>query len=523
MVIELKQNPIHKNTRLNLVKKCQSKTTKGERMLPPRLNDISQLSPKVLRPQYHPEEHKAGILHMGIGAFHRAHQAVMTDDALAEHGGDWRIVGVSLRSKDIAEKLNAQNGLYTLIERGPSGTKARIIGSIERVIAADTKETLKALCDPSIRIVTLTVTEKGYGIDLKSRKPDINNPIVAADLATPDTPRGVLGILVAAIQKRRSNNLPPLTLLSCDNLPENGKLLRDGVVEFARLSVSPELAEWIKTHIAFPSSMVDRITPASTSETFAEAKFQTGCEDQAAVETEPYIQWVIEDNFASGRPKWEAGGALFVPDVTPHERMKLMMLNGTHSLAAYAGFLSECTYIRDVMNDPNLSQLIERHLFAAAGLLHPSPGLAPNDYAKALSTRFANPAIAHETYQIATDGTQKLPQRIFQPAVEALHQEQDLRPFAFVTAMWMRYCLCKRDDGSIYELRDPRAAEIIAVVTQVNSNAAAISQGIHDLPNLIPEELCSNQVWRATIENILSQILADGCRTVIQNECDKIA
>lgn len=487
-------------------------------MTTPRLKHISDVTGPARVPRYIPSDHEAGIVHLGIGAFHRAHQAVMTDDAIASQGGDWRIIAVSLRSRDLADRLNAQNGLYTLIERNRAGTSARVVGAIERVIAADAAATLGTLCDPGIRIVTLTVTEKGYGIDRESRLPDSNHPSVAADLGQPEAPCGVLGLLVAAMKRRRTEGSPPLTLLSCDNLPENGALLRDGVLGFARLTGSDELADWIESNIAFPSSMVDRITPASTVDTLSEALKQTGCNDQAAVETEPFIQWVIEDNFASGRPQWEAGGTLFVKDVTPYERMKLTMLNGSHSMLAYAGFLSGCNYVRDVMNDLDLSALIWRHHKAAADLLQPLPGINFNDYATALAERFANPLIAHETFQIAMDGSEKLPQRIFQPAIEALNAKKDIRPFAFTTAMWMRFCLRRHDDGKCYDLHDPRTEELATAIDTTNHSASGISDAIHTLPQLIPQRLVSDPLWRAAIEEILSTALNDGCRAAIQRE-----
>jgi fructuronate reductase len=487
----------------------------------PRLADLGALNGPAARPGYTPQDHAAGIVHLGIGAFHRAHQAVMTDDALAHHGGDWRIIAVSLRSQEIAEKLNAQNGLYTLIERGASGTRARVVAAIQRVIAADTKATLRALCDPAIRVVTLTVTEKGYGIDLASRLPDNKNPVIAADLVNPSAPEGVLGLLVEAIRQRRLAGAPPFTVLSCDNLPENGTILRDGVVGFAQALGAPELADWIAANIAFPSSMVDRITPAPSSETFGEARRQTGCEDHAAVETEPFLQWIIEDRFPSGRPQWEAGGALFVADVTPYERMKLTMLNGTHSMLAYAGFLAGQKHVRDAMTDPDLCTLVGRHLRAASGLLQPLPGVDFQTYAAALVERFANPAIAHETFQIATDGTQKLPQRVFQPAMAAKAAGQDLRPFAFATAMWMRFCLRHRDDGAAYELRDPRAEELAAAVGQGGRDAFALSEAFHALPHLIPQALAADPLWRGHILDVLSAALTEGCTAALRHEAGR--
>lgn len=483
-----------------------------------RLGRSSPLSRPAAAPRYRPEDHGVGIVHLGLGAFHRAHQAVMTDAALAQRGGDWRIVGVSLRSRDIAARLNAQDGLFTVLERDGTGTTARVIGAIDRVIAADPAATLDALCDPAIRIVTLTVTEKGYGIDLSTRQPDLANPVIAADLASPETPTGVLGLLVAAIVRRRDRGDLPLTLLSCDNLPENGALLRAGVVGFAARAHGAALADWIAAHIAFPSSMVDRITPASTPETAAEALRQTGVHDLAAVETEPFAQWVIEDRFPTGRPAWDAGGALFVDDVTPYERMKLTMLNGSHSMLAYAGVLSGRRLVRDVMADPALAALVHRHLAAAGGLLPPLPGVDFTAYAAALAARFGNLAIAHETAQIASDGTQKLPQRIFEPAVRALDSGAAVRPFAFATAMWMRFCLGHHDDGSSFALTDPRAGELADAARRGGVDAAAVSDALHRLPHLVPARLAQDAGWRAHVEDVLASALTNGCRAAVARE-----
>ena len=485
-------------------------------MSSPRLTDLSRVTGPAKVPNYEPGDHGVGIVHLGVGAFHRAHQAVMTDDAIARSGGDWRINGVSLRSKEIAGALNPQNGLYTLIERGPGGTEARVIGSIANIIAADPAATLQALCDEKIRVVTITVTEKGYGIDRAAGGPDKKHPAVAADLANPGHPTGVLGLLVAALKFRRDAGMAPFTVLSCDNLPENGKLLRLGTVGFAR-EIDPELSDWIDEKVAFPSSMVDRITPASTEETLAEALSQTGCEDKAAVETEPFIQWVIEDDFPQGRPDWEAGGALFVADVAPYERMKLTMLNGSHSLIAYSGFLAGHRYVRDVMGDRALAKLVRRHLDAAADIMPPLAGIDFAEYGEALVERFRNPAIAHETYQIAMDGSQKLPQRIFAPALIALEDSRDIRTFTFATAAWMRYALGHKDDGTTYALRDPMADEIEAAVAGL-SNPDDIYNALSALPGLLPTELTADDRFAAPVKEILGTMLEAGVRAAIDRE-----
>lgn len=482
-----------------------------------RLATLDGVAGPAALPGYDPAAHGCGIVHLGIGAFHRAHQAAMTDAALAAAGGDWRIIGVSLRSPDVAQAMNPQNGLYTLIERGPAGTSARVIAAIDRVIAADPAATLAALADPAVRIVTLTVTEKGYGIDRATRAPDRGHPAVQADLAAPGAPSGVLGLLVAALARRRAAGHAPFAVLCCDNLPENGRLVRDGVLGFARLT-DPALADWIAAEVAFPSSMVDRITPAPTAETQAEAARQTGCTDLAAVETEPFLQWVIEDHFPQGRPAWEAGGALFVADVAPYERMKLAMLNGSHSMLAYAGFLAGHRFVRDVMGDEALSRLVARHLKAAAGVLPPLPGIDLAAYGAALAERFRNPAIAHETRQIAMDGTEKLPQRIFQPACVALARGQDLSAFAFATAAWMRYALGRTDAGEVYPLRDPREAAIAAALSGVPAEAGAVFDALQALPGLVPDALAASLAWRAAVTERLGRMLAQGMVAAIRHE-----
>jgi fructuronate reductase len=365
--------------------------------------------------------------------------------------------------------------------------------------------------------VTLTVTEKGYGIDRATRAPDPDHPAVAADLLMPQAPSGALGLLVAALARRRAEGTAPFTVLCCDNLPENGALLRDGVAGLARLT-DPDLADWIAAEVAFPASMVDRITPAPTPATLAEAARQTGCTDLAAVETEPFLQWVIEDRFPLGRPAWEAGGAIFVADVTGYERMKLTLLNGSHSMMAYAGVMSGHRFVRDVMADPALSRLVARHLAAAAAVLPPLPGIDLSAYAAALQERFRNPAIAHETRQIATDGTEKLPQRIFQPALAAMHRGQDPAPFAFATAAWMRYALGRDDDGTAYPLHDPRAAAIAAALNGVPGDAGPICDALSALPGLVPPALAGAPGWRPAVVLRLDRMLSRGMPAAILAE-----
>lgn len=483
-----------------------------------RLSAASNLPPSTHVPAYDRAVRKAGIVHLGTGAFHKAHQAVYTDDALAV-GGDWMITGVSLRSPEVADALNPQDGLYTLVVRGADGVSARVVGSIGRVLVAprEPQTVMAALTAAETRIVSLTITEKGYGLDPRTGGLDRAHPSVAPDLADPRRPAGAVGLIVEALRLRRERGVAPFTALCCDNLPHNGKVLKRLVSEFAA-AVDAELAVWIAANVTFPSTMVDRITPASTEATFKEAERLTGFEDRAAVETEPFTQWVIEDDFVAGRPAWEAGGAIFAKDVAPYEKMKLRMLNGAHSMLAYSGYLAGHQYVRDVMRDTALARLVARHMAAAARTLDPVPGVDLEVYKADLLSRFANPAIAHQTYQIAMDGTQKLPQRLIEPAIVTLRAGGSLDAYAFAAAAWMRYCLGMDETGQRYALRDPREAEIAALLGGQEDDSASIVDRLLALPGLFPHELAAAPEWRRAVQSRLETMLADGMRKAIESE-----
>lgn len=487
-----------------------------------RLQSLAGLPPTVQVPAYDRENHGRGIVHLGAGAFHRAHQAVYTDDALGKSGGDWMITGVSLRSPDVADALDPQHGFYTLLTRGTEGVAARIVGSIRGVFVAQENPgaILTLLAAPETKIVSLTITEKGYGLDPKTGGLDRSHPAIAADLAAGKSPQGAIGFIVEALLRRRRNGLKGFTVLCCDNLPGNGGVVRRLVTEFAEAR-DPSLGSFIASEVSFPSTMVDRITPASTEKTLADALALTGHDDRAAVETEPFSQWIIEDDFVAGRPDWEAGGALFVKDVAPYEKMKLRMLNGTHSMLAYAGFIAGHKYVRDVMADTGLAALVKRHMAAAARTLDPVPGVDLERYAKDLHARFANPAISHETYQIAMDGTQKLPQRLIEPAMIALERDLPLDAYAFAVAAWMRYALGMDENGQDYALRDPREAEIVQRLKDTGRSADTVVDALHRLPGLFPAKLTNSATWNAAIVMRLDAMLTQGMRKAIAGEAEK--
>ncbi|MGO7000106.1 mannitol dehydrogenase family protein [Rhizobium leguminosarum] len=475
-----------------------------------RLQTLSGLASTAKLPAYDRDQLKSGILHLGPGAFFRAHFAPFTDAALAAVGGDWGIEVASLRTADVADHLNEQNGLYTMLIRDTSGTVAQVIGPILRahVATRDPSGLLDRLEDPTIRIVSLTVTEKAYGMDTATGGLDLNHADVAADLANRHAPRGVIGYLVEGLSRRRAKGIAPFTPLSCDNLPSNGAVLKRLVLDFAE-RVDPSLRQWIETNVPFPSTMVDRITPASVEATYQDAERLTGRQDLAAIETEPFTQWVIEDHFANGRPAWDKAGALMVTDVSAYEKMKLRMLNGAHSLLAYLGYIGGYEFIRDVMDDAGLAALAYRHMHAAARTLDAVPGIDLDDYASELIARFANKAIAHRTYQIAMDGTQKLPQRLLEPATEALAHGDKAETYAIAVAAWMRYAIGEHGNGERYELRDPRAGEIAALIADVPRTGLAISAALFTLPGLFPAALTENRAWTQDVSDKLEILIQD--------------
>lgn len=443
---------------------------------------------------------RAGILHLGPGAFFRAHLAAYTDEMGAP---DWGIVTGGLRSADAAQAFDRQNGLYTLLTRDSAGTSARVIGSVLGGVAP--ADLLARMCDPAIRIVSLTITEKAYGLSPTTGGLDAGHPDIAADLASPAQPRSAVGLIARALSLRRAAGVAPFTPLSCDNLPGNGHVLRRLVTEFAAQQ-DAELAHWIAAQVPFPCTMVDRITPASTDTTRADAAAATGHTDMLTVETEPFRQWVIEDHFAAGRPDWDRAGALFVADVAPYEKMKLRMLNGTHSLLAYRGFLAGHDYVRDAIVDPAIHAAAQTHLALAATTLDPVPGVDPARYAQELIARFDNRAILHRTAQIASDGTAKLPQRVFDPAGELLARGADAESYAGILAAWMCYAT-GRNGARVWPLNDPREAAISAALTDVPREAKAIADALFALPGLIPAALAGHAVWRQQVVRRLALLL----------------
>lgn len=465
------------------------------------LGAFTSLPPGVRGPAFDRAALTPGILHFGLGAFHRAHQAVHTQAALEQDFGPWGIIAVNLRSASPVDDLAAQDGLYSVTTRGPEGDRVDVIGAMVGWICAarDPQRVLDHLTDPAIRIVTLTVTEKAYGLDPATGGLDRTHPSVAADLAGPRFPAGPVGWLVEGLARRRAAGTAPFAVLCCDNLAANGQVLRRLVTEMARHR-DPALADWIESGVAFPSSMVDRIVPAATDGTRARAAAILGVRDALAIDTEPFMQWVIEDDFPTGRPAWDKAGAVFARDVAPYEKMKLRMLNGSHTLIAHLGILHGLEFVRDVMAVPALAAEVRAHMQAAAATLDPVPGIDLAAYRDDLLARFANPAIAHRTVQIAMDTTQKLPQRILSPAADALAAGDNAAAFARATGAWIAALAHRRDAD------DPRRDELMGAVRAMPEDRP--SAPFFRLGGLFPATLAGHPEWRAQVDAAIRADLA---------------
>ena len=407
-----------------------------------------------------PSAEPAGIVHLGLGAFFRAHGAIYVEQAMAASGGDWGIVGVSLQSPGTRDRLEPQGWAYTALQLGPEGETAQVV--------------------PVLRH-------------------DLDNPL----------PRSAPGFLVRALQARRAAGIPPFTVLCCDNLPENGHVVRGVVLDLARL-IDPDLAAWIEAQGAFPSTMVDRIVPATTPADLDRVETLTGRRDEAPVMHEPFRQWVVEDRFCNGRPDLGAVGVQLVDDVTPFEHMKLRMLNGTHSSLAYLGYLAGHQTIADTMADPVMAQFVDR-LWRSEIIpaLTPPPGTDLAAYADALAARYANPAIRHRTWQIAMDGSQKMPQRILGTIAEGRAAWRPVPGLTLAVAAWVRYVSGRDETGGTIEVKDPLAPQMAALW---RDDPAATVDGFLALSQVFPAVLRDDTGFRAELTDALTKLVRDGAR-----------
>lgn len=481
-----------------------------------RLNSqtLSTLAAGIKVPDYDRSAVTPGIVHLGIGAFHRAHMAVYVDDLLGEDPS-WGIVGASLRRPDTKDALEPQDGLYTIAVRDAAGTHPRVIGSILRVMDANTEreELLALMADPAIRIVSLTVTEKGYCYAPATGELDEKHPDIVYDLAHPREPRSAPGMLVEALARRKAAGVAPFTVMSCDNLPSNGETAKRIVTRFAALR-DKALGEWVKD-VAFPSTMVDRIVPSTTDADRDEVAQLIGAEDAWPIMTEPFTQWVIEDRFPSGRPAFEKVGAQLVADVEPFEHMKLRMLNGSHSTMAYSGYLGGYQYINEVMADPAYAQMVHGLMTEEAMPTLDMEGTDLGAYRDQLLERFRNPALKHRTWQIAMDGSQKLPQRLLGTIRDRLAAGDSIDRLALGVAAWMRYVTGVDEQGGEIDVRDPHALKMHAIAADAGDDPEALFDGLAGLSEVFGTDLANNTAFREAVLRQLESLFDEGARATV--------
>lgn len=487
--------------------------------------------PESARPLVRPGTVPAGIVHLGLGAFHRAHQAVYTEQAVARAGGDWGIIGVAPRSTDVVTRLVAQDCLFSVTTLSGTGSETQVVGALAGVrhAASDPSAIVALLADPAIRVVTLTVTEKAYQLDPASGRlrPDAE---VTADLTTDRDPRTVPGLLVRGLLARAVADAGPLALVSCDNLPSNGRRLH-GLVGQA-LAVLAEstgarngadgaraerIADWLRANITYPGTMVDRIVPASTPETLEAARDALGVTDLAAVAAEPYRQWVIEDAFPGGRPAWERAGAVLTDDAGPWERLKLRALNGVHSATAYLGALAGRETIAGALEIPGLVGVLRRLIAEdVARSFTPPDGVSVVDYGDQVLARFGNPVIRHRTIQVAMDGSQKLPQRVLDTVVDLRAAGHRPRFATLVVAAWMRFVQGYADDGAALPLDDPLAERIRAALATAKPTPAGVVDALFGLGEVFPAVLAEDEVVRELVREWLTALDRHGVEATLR-------
>ncbi|MDE5457616.1 mannitol dehydrogenase family protein [Bradyrhizobium sp. CSA112] len=478
--------------------------------------NLHRLPGQIRRPAYDRSRVTPGIVHLGIGAFHRAHQAVVIDDLLAGGATDWGIVGASLRSPEAHDALAPQDGLYTLAVRSGAGTDHRIVGSVLATEVAKEKpgQLVARLANPATRIVSLTVTEKGYCHTPQTGDLDERHPDIVHDLRNPGTPRSAVGFLVAALARRRIAGAAPFTVLSCDNLSANGHTVGRIVTQFAALR-SRNLAKWIEAEVAFPSTMVDRIVPETTEADRAAVSSALSMIDAWPVVTEPFTQWIVEDRFPAGRPDFAAAGVQLVSDVTPFEHMKLRLLNASHSALAYLGYLAGFETIAAAMTDQRFAAFALQVMQDAAPTLAMPEGTDLAAYSASLLQRFSNPALHHRTWQIAMDGSQKLPQRLLASMQDRLRLGLPIDTHALAVAGWMRYVTGTDEQGRAIDVRDPLAAKLKAIAESTGPVAERLAPALLEVEPIFGA-LGADPRLRSAVTGALTKLYALGARQAVQ-------
>jgi mannitol 2-dehydrogenase len=469
----------------------------------------------IVVPTYARDRLTPSWVHVGVGGFHRAHQAMYLDDLATRHAGTaWGVVGVGLLAEDerMARALAPQQCLYTVVERGAQVETARVIGVlIDYLWAPEQRE--RVLCrleDANTRIVSLTITEGGYNFNQVTGEFEASNPEIQEDLRHPSSPRTAFGYICAGLDRLRKAGRAPFTVLSCDNLQGNGDLTRKMIVSFAKLH-DRALAAWIEANVAFPNCMVDRITPQTTDADRDMVAEVCGIDDAWPVMTEPFKQWVIEDAFSNGRPPLEEVGVQLVTDVEPYETMKIRLLNASHQAMAYLGYLCGYRYVHEVMGDPLFRTFIERLMREEiAPLLAPVPGVDLGEYQRSLVERFANPKIQDQVLRLCFDGSARMPKFLLPSLREALALNRPYTLLTLATAGWFRYLAGVDEQGEEIPVADQLIGELQPLARAAREDSRPLL-GVHKLF----DDLGQDQRFVATLEEMLRRLYQDGARATL--------
>ena len=474
--------------------------------------------PRDIRPVMDARQVSVGIVHLGLGAFHRAHQAVYTESA-CELTGDrgWGTCGVSERSPGVSDVLSAQDGVYSVLQIGPDHSSVRVMVSLrEALFALAQPDVLAArIADPAVKVITLTVTEKGYRHNPVTRQLRADDPELDADAAG-RPPATVVGQLARGLEARRRSDAGPISVISCDNIPANGQMLCGLIDEFLLRPTAcfdPRLREWITENVRFPSTMVDRIVPATTDQWRSEVARRIGLQDLAPVVAEPFRQWVIEDSFAAGRPAWERAGADIVEDVVPYEALKLRALNGAHSALAYLGLLAGCGTIAEALSRPGFEAFVRAMLNdEVAPTLALPEGVDFASYRDSVIERFANASLPYRCTQVAADGSQKLPPRLLGVVRDRLGAGAVPRLATLVVGAWLRALCTGVDDlGGRFEFSDPLAGPLRRAVGGTDDPALMVERAMQ-VPDIFGAELAEDARFRATLKEALVELENGGTR-----------
>ncbi|MBZ9964040.1 mannitol dehydrogenase family protein [Mesorhizobium sp. BR1-1-2] len=421
--------------------------------------NLANLPASVAGPKYDRAALKAGIVHFGVGNFHRSHQAVYLDELFNSGvGHDWALVGAGVfEGEKIGRgKLEEQDWLTTVVEQDEGHMSARVTGAmIDFLTPGDAAAIIERLADPAIKIVSLTITEGGYFIDPASGVFNPTHPDIVADAQPGATPKTVFGIILAGLVRRRGDGIVPFTVMSCDNIPHNGHVTSDGVIGLARL-IDEDLAAWVGGNVAFPNAMVDRITPATSDRERAILAKDFGVEDNWPVFCEPFRQWVLEDNFTDGRPPLEKVGVQFVRDVAPYELMKIRILNGGHAAIAYPAGLMDIHFVHEAMQEPLVRGFLDKlEHDEIIPTVPPVPDTVLEDYYQLIEKRFSNPKIGDTVRRLCLDGSNRQPKFIIPTIADRLKAGKSVAGLALESALWCRYCFGTTDSGAVIEPNDP--------------------------------------------------------------------